>query len=204
MTTAPHSAPICGLVLAGGRSTRMGTDKCALDIHGKPQARYCFDLLRAFLPEVAVSARPDQRNHSALAGLPLIEDRYDSIGPMNGVLSAMEARPEAAWFTLACDLPLADARGVRALMDGRDPVRLATAYMASDGFFEPLFAVYEPAMAPWLRERLGSGRFSLREALADADVRLLCPPDDQMLMNVNTPDDLARVRALTAQGRVQT
>lgn len=204
MTTAPHNAPVCGLVLAGGRSTRMGTDKCALEIHGMPQARHCFALLHELLPEVQVSARPDQRGLPALAGLPVIEDRYENIGPMNGVLSAMEAQPDVAWLTLACDLPLADARGVRTLLDGRDPARLATAYMASDGFFEPLFAIYEPAMAPWLRERLGTGRFSLREALTDADVRLLCPPGDQTLMNVNTPDDLARVRALMAQARVQT
>ncbi len=59
-------------------------------------------------------------------------------------------------------------------------------------------------MGPWLHERLAQGKFSLREALTDADVRLLCPPDDQTLMNVNTPEELARVRALTAQARVQT
>jgi len=195
---------VCGLVLAGGRSTRMGADKCALEIHGRSQARHCYALLREFLPEVQVSARPDQRGLPALAGLPVIEDRYENIGPVSGVLSAMEAQPDVAWLTLACDLPLADARGVRTLLDGRDPARLGTAYMASDGFFEPLFAIYEPAMAPWLRERIGRGRYGLREALADADVRLLCPPEDQMLMNVNTPDDLARVRGLVAQARVQT
>ena len=201
MTTSLNSARVCGLVLAGGRSTRMGTDKCALEIHGAPQARYCFDLLRGILHDVAVSARPDQRNLPALAGLPLIEDRYEGVGPMSGVLSAMDVRSDVAWLTLACDLPLVDVRGVRTLFEGRDPARLATAYMASDGFFEPLFAIYEPAMAPWLRARLKAGRFSLREALADADVRLLCAPDDQMLMNVNTPEDVARVRALMQQVR---
>lgn len=204
MTTSPDNARVCGLVLAGGRSTRMGTDKCALDVHGVPQVRYCFELLRGFLPDVAVSVRPDQHGLPALAHLPVIEDRYENIGPVSGVLSAMDARPDVAWLTLACDLPLVDARGVRTLLDGRDPARLGTAYMASDGFFEPLFAIYEPAMAPWLRERLGRARYSLREALADADVRLLCVPDDQMLMNVNTPEDLARVRALADQTRVQT
>ncbi len=181
----------------------MGVDKCALELHGAPQARYCFGLLQQFLPETWVSARPEQRALPALAGLPLIEDRYDDVGPVSGVISAMEAQPECAWLVLACDLPLADARGVRTLLEGRDPARLGTAYMASDGFFEPLFAVYEPAMQPWLRERLGRGRYSLREALADADVRLLCPPDEQTLSNVNTPEDLARVRLAIAQAEVR-
>ena len=172
----------------------MGIDKCAIELHGEPQARHACALLREFLPEVRVSARPEQRALPAVVGLPLIEDRYEGVGPVSGVLSAMEAQPGVAWLTLACDLPMVDARGVRALLEGRDPGRLATAYMATDGYFEPLFAIYEPAMEPWLRERLGRGRYSLREALADADVRLLCPPEDQMLMNVNTPEDLAKAQ----------
>src|SRR5262245_36047490 len=110
----------------------MGVDKCALDIHGAPQARHCYALLHEFLPEVRVSARPDQRGLPVLAGLPLLEDRYEAVGPVSGVLSAMEAQPGVAWLTLACDLPLADARGLRTLLEGRDPARLATAYMASD------------------------------------------------------------------------
>jgi molybdopterin-guanine dinucleotide biosynthesis protein A len=203
VTTSRGNAPVKGLVLAGGRSTRMGVDKCALELHGAPQARYCIDLLQQFLPETWVSARTDQRGLPSLAALPLLEDRYEGIGPVSGVLSAMEAQPEAAWLVLACDLPLADARGVRALLDGRDPERLGTAYMASDGFFEPLFAIYEPAMQPWLRERLGRGRYGLREALADADVRLLCPPDEQTLINVNTPEDLERVRRAIASAQVR-
>ena len=58
-------------------------------------------------------------------------------------------------------------------------------------------------MEPWLRERLGRGRYSLREALADADVRLLCPPEDRMLMNVNTPEDLAQARRAIERGEVR-
>lgn len=203
MTISSPNASIRGLVLAGGRSARMGTDKCALELHGRPQARYCYDLLRGFVGETWVSARPDQQGLPSLAGLPLIADRYEGVGPVSGVLSAMDAQPDAAWLVLACDLPLADARGVRALLDGRDAARLGTAYMASDGFFEPLFAIYEPAMRPWLHERMDQGRFGLREALADADVKLLCPPDDSTLMNVNTPEDLARVREQIARAQVR-
>jgi molybdopterin-guanine dinucleotide biosynthesis protein A len=189
-----NSAPVWGLVLAGGRSTRMGADKCALDLYGEPQARHAFALLSEFLPRAFVSVRQDQHGLSSLAGLPIIDDRFEEIGPVSGVLSAMQTHPGVAWLALACDLPLADARSVRTLIENRDPARLATAYMATDGFFEPLFAIFEPAMEPWLRERLVRGKYSLREAMADADVRLVCPPEDSILLNVNTPDDLAAAR----------
>jgi len=203
VTTSRDSAPLKGLVLAGGRSARMGVDKCAIELHGAPQARHCFGLLQQFVSETWVSARPEQRALPSLSGLPLLEDRYEGIGPVSGVLSAMEAQPESAWLVLACDLPLAEARGVRTLIEGRDSARLGTAYMASDGFFEPLFAIYEPSMQRWLHERLERGRYSLREALADADVRLLCPPDEQTLINVNTPEELAQVRQAIAQAQVR-
>lgn len=188
--------PVWGLVLAGGHSRRMGCDKCAIAVHGIPQARHAYDLLDRIAGKAFVSVRPDQHDIAALKDLPAIDDRYDSAGPIGGVLSAMEAYPDVAWLVLACDLPFANARGVRTLLMGRDPRRQGTAFMASDGYFEPLFAIYEPSLGAPLHERFASGHASLREALADADVRLLCPPEDRMLFNVNTPDDLAAAERL--------
>lgn len=200
MSLKPDAPPVWGLVLAGGHSRRMGFDKCAISMHGVPQARHAHNLLADMVGKAFVSARPDQRNVAALDGLSRIEDRHASAGPIGGVLSAMETYPGVAWLVLACDLPFADARAVRTLLLSRDASRQGTAFMASDGLFEPLFAIYEPSLYPQLRERFVAGRSSLREALADADVRLLCPPEDRMLFNVNTPEDLAAVELLLRAG----
>ncbi len=190
-----------GLVMAGGHSVRMGTDKSALDFHGKPQGQYCSELLGGVLDRVWVSTRMGAPEDDAFEGLPRIEDAYEDIGPMSGVLSAMDKERDAAWFVLACDLPFINEHAVRELLDGRDAGRMATAFMASDGFFEPLCAIYEPHIAPLLRERLAAGRFSLRDVLTDADVRMVCPPEDRMLTNVNTPEELEDVRARLAAER---
>ena len=196
-TTNPaDGAPrVLGLVMAGGRSSRMGSDKSALEYHGKPQGPFCFELLSKFVDQVCVSVREGQQVDSALDGLPRIEDAHGEIGPMSGVLSAMDHDPTAAWFVMACDLPFIDEQAVRELLAGRDSERMATAYMASDGFLEPLCAIYEPTFAPVLRERLAAGRFSLRHALTNGDVRMVCAPDDRTLTNVNTPEELAKARA---------
>ena len=201
--TTPHlptegPPPVHGLVMAGGRSARMGSDKYALDLHGAPQARHCSVLLGRLVERVFISVHPGQKEDDALAGLSCIEDRYADVGPMCGVLSAMEREPGAAWLVLACDLPFLDDEALRILLDGRDRARMATTFMASDGFLEPLCAVYEPAIAPFLLQRLDEGRYSLRGVLTDCDVRMLCVPDDHMLMNVNTPEELAEVRARLA------
>ncbi len=197
-TPAP---PVYGLVMAGGHSRRMGVDKSVLDFHGKPQGKYCSELLGGALDRVWVSTRKGAPEVDVFEGLPRIEDAYEDIGPMSGVLSAMDKEPGAAWFVLACDLPFFNEQAVRELLDGRDPGRMATAFMASDGFFEPLCAIYEPQIAPLLRERLEAGRSSLRDVLNDADVRMVCPPEDRMLTNVNTQEELEEVRARLAAER---
>lgn len=193
--------PVYGLVMAGGLNTRMGMDKSALDFHGKPQGIYCSELLGAVLERVCASVRKGPPRPDVFEALPRVEDAYGEIGPMSGVLSAMDQEPGAAWFVLACDLPYINELAVRELLDGREPNRMATAFMASDGFFEPLCAIYEPRSAPLLKERLAAGRYSLRDVLTDADVRMVCPPEDRMLTNVNTPEDLEEVRARLAAER---
>jgi molybdopterin-guanine dinucleotide biosynthesis protein A len=174
----------------------MGCDKCALSVHGVPQARHAYNLLTDIVGKAFVSMRHDQHGVAAFKGLPRVDDRYESTGPMNGVLSAMDEHPDVAWLVLACDLPLADAHAVRTLLMNRDADRQGTAFMASDGLFEPLFAIYEPSLRQHLHDRFESGKTSLREALADADVRLLCPPEDRVLFNVNTPEDLEKAEKL--------
>lgn len=179
----------------------MGTAKSALDFHGKPQGRFCWELLEGILERVWVSTCKGALGEKIFEGLPQIEDAYEDIGPMSGVLSAMDREPAAAWYVLACDLPFINEQAVRELLDGRDPARVATAFMASDGFFEPLCAVYEPHIAPLLKERLEAHRYSLRDVLNDADVRMVCPPEDRMLTNVNTPEEFEVVRAQLAAER---
>ena len=202
-TTREHNPapPVYGLVMAGGHSMRMGTDKSALNFHGKPQGMYCSELLGGALDRVWVSTRKGAPDDKVFEGLARIEDAYEDIGPMSGVLSAMDQEPDAAWFVLACDLPFIDEHAVRELLDGRDPARMATAFMALDGFFEPLCAIYEPHIAPLLCERVAAGRYSLRDVLTDADVRMVCPPEDRMLTNVNTPEELEEVHARLAAER---
>ena len=179
----------------------MGSDKSALVFHGKPQAAFCFDLLSKFVDHVCVSVHDGQQVDPALEDLPRIVDAHGKIGPMSGVLSAMEHDPAVAWFVMACDLPFMNEQAVDELLRGRDPERMATAFMASDGFLEPLCAIYEPAFAPLLQERLGLRRYSMREALSDCDVCMVCAPDDRMLTNVNTPEDLAEARAHLADDK---
>ncbi|HNG90500.1 MAG TPA: NTP transferase domain-containing protein, partial [Saprospiraceae bacterium] len=102
-----RAAPLCGLVLAGGRSLRMGRDKGSIPWHGRPQWAHVADLLQPLCQEVMISCRPEQA--ADFAPYPTLPDTFAELGPYGALLSAFRRRPDAAWLVTACDLPLLDA-----------------------------------------------------------------------------------------------
>jgi molybdopterin-guanine dinucleotide biosynthesis protein A len=153
------SAPLYGLVLAGGSSRRMQRDKAALDLHGEPQLAWGYALLARHCERVFVSVRADQRTETVRAGFPQIVDTVEGAGPIAGIAAAQAAHPHAAWLVLACDLPFVDDGTLTRLVAARSPGRPVTAYRSTgDGLPEPLCAVYEPESASMVREAVSGGR----------------------------------------------
>ena len=147
---APASgmAPQLGLVLAGGRSTRMHTDKAALLYGGRSQLERAMALIAPHVTRAYVSVRADQSTDPLRARFPQIRDAHENLGPIAGLLAAQASHPEAAWLMLACDLPLLDELTLAHLVRSRAPERVATAYRSShDGLPEPLCAIWEPCSA---------------------------------------------------------
>jgi molybdopterin converting factor subunit 1 len=192
-----------GLVLAGGASTRMRTDKAALQYHGQPQLQWAFELVSTVCAASFVSLRPDQRDDAARAGHPQIVDRAPGIGPIAGISAALVEQPKAAWLVLACDLPFLTERTLQHLVAHRDPQKIATAYRsAHDGLPEPLCAIWEPAAREPVLAYIASGKQCPRKFLINSDVALLDLPERQALDNVNTVEEFgAATAALRPQGK---
>jgi len=198
------SAPLHGLVLAGGRSTRMGRDKAALEYSGRSQLERAFALLDPLVARCFVSVRADQGEDPLRARFARIVDAAPGLeGPAAGILSALRAHPQAAWLVLACDLPFLDAGTLQHLIARRDPTRLATAFRSShDALPEPLCAIYEPAALGALEQFVAGGRNCPRKFLIQSDALLLDQPRAKALDNVNTPTELDDARSRMAQPAV--
>ncbi len=108
--------PLYGLVLAGGRSTRMQRDKAALSYQGRNQLDRAMDLLGSCVQQAFVSVRADQRSDPARARYPQVLDACDGLGPIAGIAAAQALQPDAAWLVLACDLPFLEARVLQFLI----------------------------------------------------------------------------------------
>jgi molybdopterin-guanine dinucleotide biosynthesis protein A len=191
-------APLFGLVLAGGESRRMGRDKAALQLHGRSQVDWAFDLLSRHCTQVFVSVRPGQQDDPARTSHPTIVDRHEGAGPIAGIAAAQAAHPDAAWLVVACDLPFLGDPTLEALIAGRSD-RAVTAFRSThDGLPEPLCAIYEPQTRTAIEAAIASGKHCPRKFIIQSGVPLLEQPDPAALDNVNTPDDLYR-----AQQRMQ-
>jgi molybdopterin-guanine dinucleotide biosynthesis protein A len=180
-----------GLVLAGGRSSRMRRDKAALEFRaGEKQLDTAMKLLEGRVAKAFVSVRADQRDDAARARYPHIVDRGDIEGPIAGISAAFSIYPDMAWLVLACDLPFLDASTLDTLLLARDPNFEATAFRSShDGLPEPLCAIYEPGARVALNQQIAAGRNCPRKFLINAHTQLLEQPNPRALDNVNTVEE---------------
>lgn len=195
--------PLYGLVLAGGRSTRMQRDKAALEYAGRNQLERAVELVTPLVARVFVSVRPDQTGDALRARFAQIVDSGEIAGPIAGIIAAQTHHPDVAWLVLACDLPLLDRETLEHLLRSRRPTRQATAYRSShDGLPEPLCAIYEPSSRDALRAYVAGGRDCPRKFLINADAELLDQPQPGALDNVNTPTEYgsATSRVLRSPG----
>jgi molybdopterin-guanine dinucleotide biosynthesis protein A len=194
-------APIYGLILAGGASSRMQRDKAALPYRGKTQLDRAFELAGRHVPRVFVSVRASQTADPARAQKPMIVDSIAGEGPIVGIRSALAAYSNVGWLVLACDLPFLSDAALSQLLRERDAAALATAYRsAHDGLPEPLCAIWEPAAAAALAAYQADGAHCPRKFLIRHAARLLEPLDRRALDNVNTPEEYAQALAALDEG----
>jgi len=183
-----RSPQLKGLVLAGGQSQRMQIDKGSLEYFGKSQRLHVHELLSTHCNEIYVSyANTHAVNEQEQ--LPVILDTFTGLGPFGGILSAFQANPNAAWLTVACDLPYLSAQTLAYLVAHRNPSKMATCFIDSDNKFpEPLITIWEPRAYPIMLQFLSQGYSCPRKVLINSEVEILHAPMVEDLQNVNYPE----------------
>lgn len=187
-------AKLYGLVLSGGKSTRMGNDKGLIAYHGVPQREYLYQLLSKICEETYISLREEQEAQVPF-GYATLTDEDKFKGPFNGILSAHNRYPEVAWLVLACDLPLIDLKALKQLVKERNPKKLATAFANEDDPLpEPLCAIWEPCGLEKAIAYLEEGNGSCpRKFLINHETKLVFPEDKNVILNANSQEDYQEV-----------
>jgi molybdopterin-guanine dinucleotide biosynthesis protein A len=207
MTGGPQALGVA-IVLAGGRSSRMGRSKAALDWDGTPLVRHIVNGLGAVAGRVVVVRSAGQELPALPREVVVVEDARSGRGPLEGLLAGLRtlARPDEAAFVCATDMPfvhpLLAARVVALLRPGDD-----AAVPCVDGRRHPLAGAYRARLAGAVARRLDGGRSDLMGLLDDCGARALdaatlladpvlaaADPDLDGLLNLNTPAELAAAR----------
>jgi molybdopterin-guanine dinucleotide biosynthesis protein A len=181
-----------GLVLAGGKSLRMGRDKGLITLHQKPQREHMFDLLSEVCNKVFVSCNSQQDIPKHLNPL---HDRFEINSPLNGILSALTSDPQSAWLVVAVDMPLVTKEVLQHLINNRRRNAAVTCYWDSDHQYpEPLLSLWEAGVHVSLLEFYNRGKKSPREFLMETRTTILEPVTSTLHLNINTQEELEKFR----------
>jgi molybdopterin-guanine dinucleotide biosynthesis protein A len=186
-----------GVVLAGGSSRRMGTDKALLQFGGRAMAAIARDALVGAGAADVLAVGGDAAALTAL-GLRAVPDRWPGEGPLGGVIVAMHEARHDVVVVLACDLPRIEAAAVTALVHGLGDADAAVP--AVDGRPQVLVAAYRRACVGALEQARAEGVRRLRDAVGRLRVADVALADPGWVRNVNQPADLEGLGQLEGDG----
>lgn len=197
---AQQRQPLRGLILAGGQSSRMGTDKALLHINGQPLLYRLASQLAALGMKVTVAAGSHEREHPYRAALAELGpqtsfsyDRYPGCGPLSGLHAGLADIKEGWVFVVACDMPsishplLEKQTGMLPLLGEESGVVHASG--------QPMHALYEASLHVQVEEALLSGDYRfmrLLEKLRKIEVTPTIEEASIAFANMNTPEAYAR------------
>jgi len=198
------------LILTGGKSSRMGTDKASLQIGGQTLLDRLLNLIQPLTKEIYLSVAHPSLPHSefniqsSTFNVHLLPDLEPSPGPLGGLQAAFKSDPSSNWLLIAVDLPRLQKEDLASLVENHDPKKDVTCFLNPlDNHPEPLCALYSPSAAVRLDEVIAENRRCARRFLTSLNRTELTPSDPQSLLNLNRPEHLVELELLHQHGPVE-
>lgn len=184
-----------GLVICGGESTRMGTDKSLLVYYQKPQYEHVADLLTPLCERVILCCNAEQYK-TFRTSYPKLRDlaHFAGAGPMSGLLSAFETFPGNDFLVVGCDYPYLTTDELANFLHDTDKDLPAAAFYNQQAFYEPLLAWYSRNAGSALLNAFENGSRSLQRFLQTANAGKYRPKSETSLLSVDTPEDYQAIK----------
>ena len=192
-------AQATAIVMAGGNSLRMGTDKGMLPIEDRPMIEVICEQLGGRFEQVLISA--DDVDKFAFLGCEIVPDKSPGHGPLMGIASALQASVNELNFVIACDIPRIDRGFIRRMLaEATDSEADIVVPVTGDGKYEPLFAIYRKSAIDAINKVLSAGSRKITDVFALCNVSYVELGDAEWLVNLNTMDEYERFRKRTKAG----
>ena len=188
---------ITGIVLSGGKSSRMGREKGLCTLYGKPLIEYGVELLLEVCDDVIVSANSNSYDY---LGLPVVKDNVPGAGPAGGLSSAIHFSETDDNFILSCDMPFVSNGLIRFILSHKNGHQAVVP--VNNGFPEPLCAYYRKDTATVFDNSIKNGIYKIQKVLKNIDTAFINIDqqngfDNKLLFsNINTGEELKRFEGL--------
>ena len=199
------SHDVIGAVLAGGLGRRIGGDKPSLPVGDQTLVRHAVDALRSAGLDVALVLRPGQPIPLTSHTTAIVRDQVESAGPLGGLHALLTWLPTQWALVIACDQPFLSPALLQELA-AKTQLDVDVVCGQPGNALEPFPGLYRRSCLPAIEAMLARGARSLQDFLAVARAEALSlervrrwDPELLSYLNVNTPDDLARARAIAAR-----
>jgi len=179
------------LILVGGKSTRMGTDKSKLVYFNKSQDVLVFEMLKKIVEIEHIYFSVNANQVSCYDNT--LVDIYPEIGPLGAIYTAFKANKTTAWLVIAIDIPFLNLETLKNLIKNRDQSKIATTFQGVNKKYpEPLITIWEPKSMPLLQENIKHKNYSLTNILMKSDIKKIAI-NDTIIDNINTKKDYNKV-----------
>jgi len=186
---------LTGLVVCGGKSSRMGTDKSKIIYYGEQQRYYLYKLLQKFCEHVYISCNEEQAAYIDPSYEFIPDDKtYADIGPAAAILSAVKRYPGRNWLVIACDYPFINEENiVRFVHTLKERTEVAAFYNPPKKVYEPLLGYYSAKCMEPMITILKGENYSLQHYLkiVNANKHVATALE---IKNINTPDEMRAVK----------
>ena len=178
------------VLLMGGKSSRMKTNKALLDYEGKSFWKKTASLLGECGPLYLSVADSSQY---AIENLPLIFDQVDSAGPLGGIVSALSSVKENGVLVAPCDMPLLSKELIQAMIESYDPQKDGLIVRCKERMY-PIPGIYSKSILAEASSALHDHQYKLFRLIERKNFQILDWMDETSLVNVNTPEEYQKLR----------
>lgn len=181
------------IIMAGGKSSRMGTDKGLMEFNGKHLVRIAIEKALPFCSGLKISTQNEEYKQF---GFPLLPDEFPELGPIGGIFTALKNTSTSTILVIACDMPLISAQTIQTLIENQKEYDCAVPRVK--GKYEPLCAIYSKSMLRLIESSINEGDLAIYSVLKKANC---CFVDFELelpdFININTPADLEKLKSLS-------
>jgi molybdenum cofactor guanylyltransferase len=192
---------ITGIILAGGKSTRMGTEKGLQLLCGKPLINYAIDVLSGICSDIIISSSSEAYQSF---GFKIVPDEYPGIGPMGGIYSALRKSDTKNNIVLSCDLPFVSNGLLKFILESAAGYEVAVPW-EGNRHYEPLCGYYSASVLDKMSVFIKAGNYKLPDFFEEIRINKLHIDKtlnfytDRLFYNVNSKQDLSIAEDMMSQ-----